>query len=187
MSLTGPSFIKGYCRRGQVFFKQMSQWLEKTEKTVLVWTILGLAIVGFIQVISRYVFNYSFTWYEELGRYLGVFVTFLGAAAGVRGGSHFAMDLFVTKLRRPWQQLLQSCTSILSGTFCLLVVFYSWKVVKRLYGYETTSPTMEIPMYLAYLPIPVFSLLMGVRYYQGALLCLLDLRKGGPELQEVPQ
>lgn len=160
-----------------MFFKQFMLWSDRAEKAVLVWTILGLAIVGFVQVVTRYVFNYSFTWYEELGRYLGVFVTFLGAAAGVKSGSHFVMNLFVLKLGRPWQQLLRGFTSFLSGSFCLLVVFYSLKVVSRLYGYEATSPTLEIPMYLAYLPIPVFSLVMAVRFYHDAVVYLLELRE----------
>lgn len=161
-----------------MFFKQLGEWLDRAEKAVLVWTILGLAIIGFVQVISRYVFNYSFSWYEELGRYLGVLVTFLGAAVGVKTGTHFAMDLFVLKLKTPWQQLLRFCTSLLSGSFCLLVVFYSWKIVMRMHGYETTSPTMQIPMYIAYLPIPVFSLVMGFRFYHKAIIHLLELRTG---------
>ncbi len=157
--------------------KKFGALLNRLEDTVLVWTILGLAILGFVQVVTRYVFNYSFTWYEELGRYLGVFITFLGAAIGVKTGSHFTMDLLVTKLAKPWQQFLQCATSILSGSFCLMVVYYSFKIVIRMHGYETTSPTMEIPMYLAYLPIPVFSLIMGFRFYTAAVLFLLELKK----------
>ena len=158
--------------------KKFGALLDRLENTVLVWTILGLAIIGFVQVVTRYVFNYSFTWYEELGRYLGVFITFLGAAIGVKTGTHFTMDLFVTKLGKPWQQLLQCATSLLSGSFCLLVVYYSWKIVIRMHGYETTSPTMEIPMYIAYMPIPIFSLIMGIRFYAAAILFLLTLKKG---------
>lgn len=157
--------------------KKFGALLDRLENTVLVWTILGLAIIGFVQVVTRYVFNYSFTWYEELGRYLGVFITFLGAAIGVKTGTHFTMDLFVTKLGKPWQQLLQCTTSLLSGSFCLLVVYYSWKIVSRMHGYETTSPTMEIPMYIAYLPIPFFSLLMGFRFYTAAILFLCELKR----------
>lgn len=165
--------------------KNFGALLNRLEASVLVWTILGLAIIGFVQVVTRYVFNYSFTWYEELGRYLGVFITFLGAAIGVKTGSHFAMDLFVTKLGKPWQQFLQCTTSLLSGSFCLMVVYYSWKIVTRMHGYETTSPTMQIPMYLAYLPIPIFSLLMSVRFYTAAVLFLLELKKENIQRERV--
>ncbi len=156
--------------------KHAGQLLDKAEKTVLVWTILGLALIGFVQVFTRYIFNYSFTWYEELGRYLGVFITFLGASIGVKSGSHFTMDLFVTKLKTPWQQILKCATSLLAGSFFFLVAWYSWKILRRMYGYETTSPTMEIPMYIAYLPIPFFSMIMGFRYFANALNFLRGIR-----------
>jgi C4-dicarboxylate transporter DctQ subunit len=154
-------------RREQLkrFLKRLFDLIDRIENHTLVWTILGLAVIGFVQVITRYLFNYSFSWFEELGRYLGVFVAFLGASIGVKTGSHFTMDLLVSHLKAPWQQLTRAFTSSLSGLFFFVVTWYSWKLIFKMYGYETTSPTMEIPMYIAYLPIPVFSGLMGIRFF----------------------
>ncbi len=156
--------------------KKISHFIDRVERATLVWTILGLAFIGFVQVFARYLFNYSFTWFEELGRYLGVFVAFLGGGIGVKTGSHFTMDLIVMHLERPWQQLLRSATSILSSLFFILVAYHSWKIVIRMYGYETTSPAMEMPMYLAYLPIPVFSMVMGFRFFAVGVNFLKELR-----------
>ncbi|WP_232363786.1 TRAP transporter small permease [Desulfogranum japonicum] len=149
--------------------------IDRTEKTVLVWTILGLAGIGFVQVFTRYLFNYSFTWFEEFGRYIGVFIAFLGASIGVKTGSHFTMDLIVTSLARPWRQVLRFATNTLSSVFFGLVVWFSIQVVRRLYGYETTSPTMGIPMYLVYLPIPFFSLVMAFRFFCLGMKELADI------------
>ncbi len=160
-------------------FKQSLKVIDRVENTVLVWTILGLALIGFVQVFSRYLFNYSFTWYEELGRYLGVFIAFLGGAIGVKTGSHFTMDLIVSHLGRPWQELLRCATSLLSGSFFFMVAFYSCRIVLRMYGYGATSPTLEMPMYLAYLPIPVFSIIIGIRFITTGIGCLLSLKKTG--------
>ena len=154
---------------------KVSHFIDRFERITLVWTILGLALIGFVQVFARYIFNYSFTWFEELGRYLGVFVAFLGGGIGVKTGGHFTMDLIVTHLHRPWRQLLQFLTSTLSGLFFVIVAFYSWRIVLRMYGYGTTSPAMEIPMYLAYLPIPVFSMVMGFRFFVVAARFLREL------------
>ena len=82
--------------------KKITSAIDRLERATLAWTILGLALIGFIQVFARYIFNYSFTWFEELGRYLGVFVAFLGGGIGVKTGSHFTMDLMVTHLKRSW-------------------------------------------------------------------------------------
>ena len=150
--------------------------IHRMENFILVWTILGLAFIGFIQVFTRYLFNYSFTWFEELGRYLGVFIAFAGASTGVRTGSHFTMDLIVSNLSRAWRRPIRLFTHLLSAGFFVIVAWYSYKTVVRMYGYETTSPTMEIPMYLAYLPIPVFSVSIALRFLiQG----ILQFKKDG--------
>lgn len=145
------------------------QFIRQSENFVLVWTILALASVGFIQVICRYVFNISFAWFEELGRYLGVFIAFLGSAIGVRTGNHFLMDLIVSRINPPYRYMVNIFTCLLSSAFFFMVAWYSVKLIIKMYGYETTSPTMQIPMYIPYLPIPVFSIVMGIRFIIKAL------------------
>ncbi len=157
----GPFF---YIEFMMEFLRKTAALIEKCERAVLVWTILGLALIGFIQVITRYLFNYSFSWYEELGRYLGVFIAFLGAAVGVRTSSHFAVDSLVNRMKPPFKQFTRSFTSLLSAAICFLIVYYSFSIIGRLYGYESTSPAMKIPMYIAYLPIPFFTVIMGFRF-----------------------
>lgn len=149
------------------------------------WTILILAIIGFVQVFARYLFNYSFTWFEELGRYIGVFIAFLGASIGVKTGSHFTMDLIVSHLKSPLQELVKAFTNILSAGFFMLVTWYSWKIIMRMYGYETTSPTMQIPMYIAYLPIPIFSMIMGFRFIIKAFESIQSMKENNEKQEAV--
>ena len=148
--------------------------IDRLEHTVLVWTIVCLAVIGFIQVFGRYVFNYSFTWFEELGRYVGVFIAFLGAAIGAKKGSHFSMDLIVKMLNPPYRNFLQFTSSFLSGAFFFLITVYSAKMIIRIYSFQSTSPTLGIPMYIAYLPVFLFSFVMGVRFF----LCAVRFLKG---------
>nr|NJM04051.1 TRAP transporter small permease [Desulfobacula sp.] len=138
--------------------------IDRIEHFVLVWTILGLALFGFFQVFTRYGLNYSFSWFEELGRYLVVLIAFLGAGIGAKKGTHFSMDLIVGILAQPYQQYLQGLTGIISSAFFFLVSFYSWKFIARMYNFGATSSTMGIRMYIVYLPILVFSVVMGVRF-----------------------
>lgn len=141
--------------------------------------LLGLAVVGFIQVFFRYVLMISFAWYEEAGRYLGVLITFMGASLGVKYGVHFCMDILPTSLQRPWNQLLKAFIGLLSGSAFIAIAWYGYKLVIKSYGYETTSPVMQIPMYLAYLPIPFFSLIAAFRFFKNSVDALRLI--GSPE------
>lgn len=139
--------------------------IDRIEHFILVWTILGLALVGAFQVFTRYGLNYSFSWFEELGRYLVVLIAFLGAGIGAKKGTHFSMDLIVGMLAKPYQYYLQCLTGIISSAFFILISFYSWKFIARMYNFGATSSTMGIRMYIAYLPILVFSVVMAVRFF----------------------
>ena len=165
--------------------QKIYNFIDRIENITLVWTILILAIIGFVQVFARYLFNYSFTWFEELGRYIGVFIAFLGASIGVKTGSHFTMDLIVSHLKSPLQELVKAFTNILSAGFFMLVTWYSWKIIMRMYGYETTSPTMQIPMYIAYLPIPIFSMIMGFRFIIKAFESIQSMKENNEKQEAV--
>lgn len=138
--------------------------IDRIEHFVLVWTILGLALFGAFQVFTRYALNYSFSWFEELGRYLVVLIAFLGGGIGAKKGTHFSMDLIVGMLAKPYRYYLQGITGIISSAFFVLISFYSWKFIVRMYNFGATSSTMGIRIYIVYLPILFFSLVMAIRF-----------------------
>lgn len=138
--------------------------IDRIEHFILVWIILGLALFGSFQVFTRYGLNYSFSWFEELGRYLVVLIAFLGAGIGAKKGTHFSMDLVVGILGQPYRHYLQSITGIISSAFFVLISFYSWKFIARMYNFGATSSTMGIQMYIVYLPILFFSVVMAIRF-----------------------
>lgn len=158
-------------------FSAFFHLIDTIEKHVLVWTILALAVAGFIQVLTRYLLNYSFTWYEEVSRYTGVFIAFLGSGLGVKYGMHFSMDALSKTLARPWKNVLGAASNLVCAIFFLLVAYYSWKLVAKAFGYGTTSAAVEMPMWLAYLPIPLFSLVMALRHTRLTVEEMKGLRK----------
>ncbi len=79
---------------------RLLQIINNIEEWTLVLIILGLAVVSFVQVLCRYLLGFSFTWMEELGRSLAVFIAFLGASIGVRQGAHFSMDLIYERVSK---------------------------------------------------------------------------------------
>ncbi len=145
--------------------KKLFHWFNLLEEGTLCFVLLGLACMAFVQVVSRYVFHYSFSWFEELGRYLGIFMAFLGASIGVKYGAHFTMDALVRQLPIRAAGLVRSAVNVLSGIFFLAVVWFALLQASKLRRYGVTSAALRIPMYLVYLPIPAFSFSMAVRFF----------------------
>ena len=117
--------------------------------------LLMLAITGvvFLQVISRYVFNYPFDWPEELARFLFVWVALLGAALAVRRGAHFSIDALVRRLPANGQRFVPLAINTVLAIFTLIVSVKGFQLALRVS--EQQSSAMEVSMSLPYLSVPV--------------------------------
>ncbi|PLX40833.1 MAG: TRAP transporter small permease [Deltaproteobacteria bacterium] len=149
--------------------KAAIKWLNRLEEVTLTMTLLGLAVVAFTQVCTRYLMGISFDWFEEGGRYVGVFVTFLGAGIGVRKGTHFTMELVADMLPKPVSRVLALLVGFLSGSCFVMVAYYGFVLVQRNYRFEVSSAAIGAPMWLVYLPIPALSVVIAIRFYITAI------------------
>jgi C4-dicarboxylate transporter DctQ subunit len=138
--------------------------LNLLEEGVLVGSLLGLAFMAFVEVVTRYVFNHSFTWFEEFSRYFCVFITFLGASLGVKYGLHFSMDFLITRVRYRTAHLMRIASNLIAAALFTWVAWLAWQHAWKLKGFGTTSAAMGLPMFWAYLPIAVFGATLVIRF-----------------------
>ncbi len=140
-------------------------WLNRLEELALTVTLLVLAVIAFAQVGSRYLLGISFDWFEEGGRFVGVFITFLGASIGAKRGAHFSMDALVGALSPGKARVLRVAVAVFSGCVFALVAWYGFRIVGRAHRFGSTSAALGVPMYLVYLTIPVLSISIAVRFF----------------------
>lgn len=139
--------------------------LNNIEELLLGFTLLALAIFVFAQVVLRYGFHFAHSWAEELGRYMTVFLTFFGASLGVKYGTHFSVEAIVQYLPDRYCHLLKAIVNLICGLFFILVIFFAWIQITKLHKYGATTATLHIPMYVPYIPIPLFSITISVRFF----------------------
>jgi TRAP-type C4-dicarboxylate transport system permease small subunit len=60
---------------------------------------IWIALFMFIQVLGRYVFHHSFSYSEEIVRYLFIWATFLGIAVAFKQREHIAVTLLPANFR----------------------------------------------------------------------------------------
>jgi len=148
--------------------KRLLLVLNRLEEGVLALGLLGLALMAFGEVVGRYLFNHSFTWFEEFARYFCVFLTFLGASLGVKHGMHFSMDFVLTRVSTRTGHVMRVAGALISAVLFLAVAWLAWEHAFKLKRFGVTSAAMKLPMFWAYLPIPVFSFTMSLRFFKEA-------------------
>jgi len=157
------------------------RFLGRLEEWTLVFVLLALAIVSFVQVVCRYLVGFSFTWMEEITRYSSVFIAFLGAAIGVKYGTHFSMVFVYERLRsHKIRQILMFLVNVICCVVLLVVAWYGWEQAMKLKRFGTLTAVLRIPKYITYLPIPVFSVIMAVRFLMNGGSQFSDFLSGRP-------
>ena len=140
--------------------------INNIEEYSVVLILLGLAFVSFVEVICRYVLSFSFTWMEEVCRYGGVLVTFLGASLGVKYGIHFSMDLLFERVDNDrFRHGLQVVMNVVSGLMFLVIVWYGWAQTMKMYQLGPKMAVLPLYKYWAYVPIPLFSIFISLLFF----------------------
>ncbi len=97
-----------------------------------------IAIFGWL-VWGRYVINSTPTWVEQLSILLIAWITFLGAAVGVRRNSHLSIDFVREAMPRGPRLLLRYVADLYVIVFAGFMAWQGWRLV-------ATNLTRKIPM-----------------------------------------
>ena len=129
---------------------------EKLYKLLLgICFLLMLAMVAIIfgQVIARYAFSNSLTWSEEAGRYLFVWMTFLGTALAVRNRSHVALDVLIGKLPQYLQKPVIAFGYLSMMALAGVMIYAAVNMMTM--GSRQLSAALQLPMRWVYMVLPV--------------------------------
>lgn len=141
--------------------------------------LLIMTLVMFAAVVSRYVFNSSIVWAEELSRYLFVWFVFISASYAVITKAHIrveALNMIIPKKIRPYVNLIGSFIWML---FSLYISYLGFQYAFNLYKQSATSAALNLPMGVVYLGIPIGYFLMAIRIFVVEILAVFVKRKEG--------
>ena len=109
------------------------------------WALGG---VVFYQFLTRYAFNDSASWTEEIARYLLIGVVFVGAGIGVRKNNHIHVDLLFRYLPGRAGRALATVVDVVRIVFFAAAVGLTAQMMLRMGNYQMT--VVDLPMNLVY-------------------------------------
>jgi len=128
------------------------------------YVLLVLAFGATFQVIMRYVFGVAYDWFDEWARYLTVLITFMGAGLGVKYGTHFSMEALTQYAPAPLAHLLKVIANLISCIIMAVAGYFAWIQIGKLMRFGVLTPATQVPMWIPYLPIGLFSVVISFRF-----------------------
>ena len=105
---------------------------------------LGLTVL--YQFITRYVFNDSAAWTEEIARYLLIATVFVGAVIGVAKNNHIQVDFFYRFMSHGVARTV--LTDVLRVAFLASASWLTWLLMQKMGSYQMTI--VNLPMNIVY-------------------------------------
>src|SRR5699024_4302115 len=117
-----------------------------------------MVILVALQVLTRFVIDYPISWSEEVGRYLMVYIVFLGSGLLVRKNGHIAIDFLLEIINLDNRKRLEFVNLAISTIFFLILIYSGIQLTMVVLGQAT--PTLQFSMAWAYAAMPIGSILM---------------------------
>ncbi len=146
----------------------------------LVVVMMGaMATLVFTNVITRYVFDFSLNWAEELSRYLMIWVAYLGAGLAMREGRHVAIEYVQGLLPARFAPVARALVALIVLAFLVVLAKLGIDIVQ--FAWRQRTPVLGWPQGVVYLAIPVGAVLFGLHF----LLILRDWVRQAPNQIDV--
>lgn len=134
-------------------FHTEDEAVDLSRTTPEAWLALGLfwvlGLTVFYQFITRYVFNDSAAWTEEIARYELIAVVFIGAAVGVTKNNHIQVDFFYRHMPAPMCRAMSGLVDVLRIAFFAAAVVMTVQMMLKI-GNQTRMTIVDLPMNVVY-------------------------------------
>jgi TRAP-type C4-dicarboxylate transport system permease small subunit len=139
---------------------RFERYLVAINRAIIFLMMAVMATLVFINVITRYLLNFSIIWAEEVSQYLMIWIAYLGAGLALREGRHVALEMLHDRLSAPLSRRVRMAVG------GLILAFLGWVTVLGLqfavFVWSQETPVLNISLGIPSLAIPVGTLLFAV-------------------------
>ncbi len=148
--------------------------IAKLEEFIMAVGIILMAVNTIANVVSRFIFNHSVIFAEELNSTFILLVTFAGIGYAARHGRHIRMSAIYDQLPDTIRKTLMTVIVAVTACFMLFLAYFSVLYVFSVYSQGRIMPALGVPVYIVYLWVPIGFFITGVQY---ALTTVKNIRE----------
>lgn len=139
--------------------KKLNDLLLKIEEKSIAAVLIVMVILSFTQVLSRYVFKYSFPWIEETTRYLMIWLTYIGTAYVCAMHQHISVDVlpeFMKKKKVRYGLFIDVVILVFTVIFLMICI----KFISQGIASGQLTPATQIPKWTMHSSMAIGSVLV---------------------------
>ena len=146
------------------FLQRVDRIWEAIEKGILSITTILMSIMLVSNALSRYFFNKSWPFTEEIGTMGIIILTFMGLGYAARQHMHIEMSGVYDLLPPKFKYALDLIINFGSFLVLLFCAYISFQYVQHLHNIGQVSTILRLPLYLTMAVIPLGFLIASIRF-----------------------
>lgn len=155
-------------------------WLKKINDYVMKFLSVFIAIIAtvmvvvvFTNVVTRYVFRTTIPWSEELGRFLFIWVTFVGVVLANDKSEHMRLDFIVDQFKGKTAEVINILAYAI--VIVLLTFLIHGSIRYTMTQWDWMSSALGVRHGIVYIVAPISFTLMAIQYFSRFIKSILDL------------
>lgn len=156
-------------------------WLDQNfEKVVVTVMTIILMISCSVGVVSRYVFNMSVTWTEEVSVFALVWLAYFGSAISVTRRRHLRIELLPMALFGPkGQKIVNIIVNVVFFCFALFIVKGTFDMTALAYRTNQVFAATGIHKWVSIVAVPCAFLVIALRVFQDTMKLIAEYKAIG--------
>ena len=152
----------------------MKWFFNNFEELIGAISLFLMALLAFINVITRYFIKYSLAPTEELEVSGLVFITMLGASIALKRDQHLRLMYLDRKVGEKARFYLNLLSLVLTFIFFSILTYLSYFHIKDEMDLNITTEALNIPEWIYVSAIPFGSIIINIRVIQKIIILIKE-------------
>lgn len=167
-------------QRQRHWYDRLAAFDRKAERWILLTFYALIIATVAIEVLRRFLLDFSSVWGEELSRYAFIYLAWIAAGAAVRDRAHIRIDVLVNLGGPRIQRLAWWLADIATLTLAVWALWLSLSPVMTSLQYGSVTPGLRVSQAIFLSAIPLGFLVVAGRVVQSMVIDIGRIRRGLP-------
>lgn len=148
----------------------MKKFFSNFEEYLVAASLFTMTLIAFANVLSRKLFQQSWSFTEEITTNLFILASMLGAAIAAKRGAHLGLSLLTDFFPQKYQRYIALISTVIAVAFSLVMIVYGLEIVKQEFITKQLTPALGWPEWIFGTFIPIGGVFILIRYVEAAIV-----------------
>ncbi len=144
----------------------MKKIIDNIEEIVCLIALTVMTILTFANVVTRYVFNFSMNFAEEISTYSFVLLSLFGASIALKRGAHLGFTLLADHVPEKIARIFEVISALAGVLFSFVIFYFGVRMTMTQFQRGQLSLGVQIPEWIYGSFVPLGSFFLTIRFIE---------------------